>query len=262
MRASVGHHGRGEQPRRVGFTLIELLVVIAIIAVLVGILLPALGRARADSKSLACATRLQQLGIALTQYTNDFDNQLPQVKVNVGGFDAVIGALFGGKKGTLQAYEIDQYGAERRPLNRYILTGDFPLDSEPTTPNYEIEAYKSPVDSGGDVPFIGHVPSMYDLLGSSYTLNDHALDGEQFATLVPSMGGRMPVVTQTTRTWVLGVHPIYNYQENGDRGQRWYSEKEVQANLLFLDMHVGRTLPVPRGVVNTTKDYTFLPNPP
>lgn len=242
------------------FTLVELLVVVVIIAVLVGLLLPGLAAARKDARSLACATRLQQLGVALTQYLSEFDNQLPQVKVDVGGFEVIIGALFGGKKGTLPAYGINQYGAERRPLNRYILMGDFPLDSEPGSAGFEIDAYRSPCDGGGTVPGLGFVPSMYHLLGSSYTLNDHTLEGEQFATLVPAQGGRMPPVTQPTRTWVLGVHPIYNYQQGGDRGQRWYSEREVHANLLFLDMHVGRTLPVPPGIVNTTKDYTFLPN--
>lgn len=245
---------------RLAFTLIELLVVVAIIAILVGLLLPALASVRKDARALVCATRLQQLGVGLTQYMSDFDRQLPQAKFDVGGgFKVVIGALFGGKKGTLPQYGIDEYGAERRPLNRYILTGDFPLDAEAGSETFQIDAYKSPCDSGGDVPLLGRVPSMYDLLGSSYTLNDHALDGEDAATLVPRGGGRMPVVTQTTKVWVLGVHPIYNYQEDGDRGQRWYTDKEVQANLLFLDMHVGKNLRVPKGVVNTTKDYTFLP---
>jgi prepilin-type N-terminal cleavage/methylation domain-containing protein len=244
---------------RAAFTLIELLVVIAIIAILIGILLPALGQARMQARATACGARLEQLGIALSLYFNDYDNTLPQCKGPLpGGGEAVIGALFGGKKGTLPYYGIDQIGAERRPLNRYIIEQDVPADSEGE--NVELGAFRSPADKGArTVPGLGVVESYYELIGSSYTLNDHSLDGDSHATLVPLEGGRMPVVTQPAKTWVLGTHPIYNYQENGDRGSHWYAPGKVEVNLLFLDLHTGVRLPVPAGVVNTTDRYTFLP---
>lgn len=244
--------------RRRAFTLIELLVVIAIIALLVGILLPAMGSARQAAKNVACLSRLQQLGVALSQYLNDSKDCLPQVKANVFGSPQIIGSLFGGKKGSLPAFGINEYGAERRPLNRYLTIGEVPPDSEPGVA--EVEAFRSPCDAGGNIPGVGTVRSMYDLIGSSYTLNDHTLDGEATATLVPRGGGKMPNVADTTKVWVLGSHTIYNYQENGDRGMRgWYGKKDVAANLLFLDFHVKGPLTVPPGIVNTTPDYTFLP---
>ena len=58
---------------RRAFTLIELLVVIAIIALLVGILLPALGRARSAGQRLVCASSARQLQLANTAYTADHD---------------------------------------------------------------------------------------------------------------------------------------------------------------------------------------------
>jgi len=82
VRTILEDRGPSARDRAAGFTLVELLVVIAIIAVLVGLLLPAVQSAREAARRALCGSHLRQLGIAMHGYASSQNNLLPPLKVD------------------------------------------------------------------------------------------------------------------------------------------------------------------------------------
>ena len=101
-----------ESPRR-GFTLVELLVVIGIIAVLISMLLPALGKAKEMGKSAQCLSNLRQVNMAFVMFANENRGYLPQIGTDGAGSaqmdvdgttQTVLIRWFGGLYGSPQRY--------------------------------------------------------------------------------------------------------------------------------------------------------------
>lgn len=129
-----------------GFTLIELLVVVAIVSLLMGILLPALHKARIIAKRIACQSNLRQIAWAWHMYLDD-NNGFFYQGIN-HNYD------FGGWRGIGTS-------ASHRPLNRYF---ELPLEME--TEN-GAEIFKCPADQGGG----DYGPTAYSRFGNSYQAN-------------------------------------------------------------------------------------------
>jgi prepilin-type processing-associated H-X9-DG protein len=255
-------HARTPKQGR-GFTLIEALVIVAILAATLSLLVPAVGRAVERSRVARGASQVRQTAIAATLYAREHGERLPQVWARIGDDDWVQNVYgFAGSAGSIDEVGLNELHAGLRPLNRYL--GEFGEGDV-------VDAVRDPLDRGARnaLPLVRGVrtDSMFELVGTSYVLNTHALDetpcpyAPTLRTLTPERDAPMPNVESPAKTWLAGDHAMYNYDGGADAGFRWRRGGVVVANVAFVDGHAEIDVRVARGAVNTTSAYTFLPAP-
>lgn len=229
--------------RKSGFTLIELLVVIAIIALLAALLIPVANRAMASGRSAKCVGNLKQLGVAMQNYLNDFNNTLPYSASTVGFI------------GELTPNFPRPANHPNRWLNPYLLDKPF----AEIAPGEKVPAGISPMDPK-KVPVSTYLSS-----GSSYMINcatapDGVTRGLRRANNI-TQGYNMLLVENRSKVILFATGNAFNFWQGGDRGQRWFpgdDDKKVSANACFVDGHVS-TITIHRNPPSEPLDYTWSP---
>lgn len=265
--------------QRRGFTLIELLVVVAVVAVLIGILLPVLGKAREMARLAQCQSNLRQISQGAISYATEHDDFWPFVPWQVTHnpsypeYDQYrfVSYNYGGKS-TDSFWDMRPGKSliRERPLNRYLFP-DLEL-RDPVGKRMELPLFKCPSDIGtyqrsfwtGN-PNLDYTVSSYDDVGTSYHSNIKWWYRDRAGASNENHERRWRRLQKALkRAWLRQpARFVWNHDQTMDyllyhADSRLGDHGEINRSAMaFMDGHVGYIEVIPY-VFNTVKYHTVL----
>ena len=262
-----------------GFTLVELLVVIGIIALLIGVLLPALSKARQAANDLKCKANLHTIGQAIAMYAAQNKTFFPPGRgdngsnaASIGRWDMILQSMLGrkgditnttttqvGKLGDAftcpaaahppadEQIEKCDYSAHPRLMPRCNSNYDVDNSMIPTTPTPFHQVKMGSVHNGAQIILIGDGAIMTPGAIANYDQNYSAeecftnIDGAKYWSCSLEYGSFLTSPTKSNPSYLSSqiAVPLNDDTAASDGLVRWRHYNNTSANFLFVDGHVS-----------------------
>ena len=241
---------------RKAFTLIELLVVIAIIALLLSVLIPALQKAKDQTRRMVCQNNVRQQVIACHMYVNDNKDYFP-----TGSNATESERRWGGQIGHQEVSTSDKF------LNVYIGTG---RRAEIIMDDSSLKVFRCPADKGYENKWdhkYDRLPTVWEALGRCYRYNTDALESSS-GEAKGLHGKKRGAVRNPSRLILVGDIPVTTYYNRYNPWVEplWHNKKElgwtnvafVDESIKYLQVSFGDTSGVIQYTYQNGPDWTFL----